>query len=289
MSPDLPATLDDAEQAEAQFARSWRLVATDLDGTVIPRERPMSRRTLDAFAACQREGIPVVPVTGRPPRWVTPLAGEAGLRGQVVCANGAVVFDLDSGQVVRQHSMPVEVLREVSQRLRAALPGIGFALESVVGFRREEAYATRFDGGLEQRVGDFEELLVDVPPVVKILAKRPGTPSDEMLATALDTVGDLVNATHSNAADSLIEIMRLGVSKASTLAEVAAERGAPREAVVAFGDMPNDLEMLRWAGRSYAMADGHPDAVAAADATAPACDDDGVAQVLERLLSHRPG
>jgi hydroxymethylpyrimidine pyrophosphatase-like HAD family hydrolase len=56
---------------------------------------------------------------------------------------------------------------------------------------------------------------------------------------------------------------------------------------VAFGDMPNDLEMLRWAGRSYAVADGHPGAREAADDLAPACGDDGVAQVLERLLSWR--
>ena len=282
------STFDEAATAEEQrFAQVWRLVATDLDGTIVPRDRPVSARTLEAFAACARAGIPVVPVTGRPPRWVTPLAAEAGLRGQVVCANGAVVFDLDTGTVVRQHAMTREVVREVAQRLRPALPGIGFALEAVVGFRREEAYATRFDTGLEQRVGAFEELLVDAPPIVKVLAKCPGTSSDDMLAVAQREVGHLVNVTHSNAVDSLIEVMDVGVSKASTLARVAADRGIGAEGVIAFGDMPNDLEMLRWAGRSYAMADGHAEAVEAADDVAPACGDDGVAQVLERLLRAR--
>ncbi|WP_432510722.1 HAD family hydrolase [Kineococcus sp. SYSU DK001] len=275
------------DAAENEFARTWKLVATDLDGTVIPRDRPLSARTLAAFAACDAAGIPVVPVTGRPPRWVTPLASEAGLRGQVVCANGAVVFDLDTDRVVRQHTIAVDVLRQVVAALRPALPGIGFALEAVVGFRREPEYATRFDTGLEQRVAAFEELLVDSPPVVKILAKCPGVSSDDMVAVARGAVGGLVNVTHSNAADSLVEIMAAGVSKASTLAEVAADRGTAASQVVAFGDMPNDLEMLRWAGRSYAMADGHPDALAAADAVAPDCGDDGVAQVLERLLSRR--
>jgi len=285
VSSDAPAAALD--ETELEFAAGWRLVATDLDGTVIPRERPVSARTLSAFAACDAVGIPVVPVTGRPPRWVTPLATEAGLRGQVVCANGAVVYDLDAGEVVRQHEIPVDVVREVERRLRPALPGIGFALEAVVGFRREDLYATRFDVGLEQQVAPFEELLIDAPPFVKILAKCPGTLSDEMLAVAQRELGDLVNVTHSNAADSLIEIMAAGVSKASTLAEVAGERGITAGGVVAFGDMPNDLEMLRWAGRSYAMADGHPDALTAADDVAPACDEDGVAQVLERLLSSR--
>ncbi|WP_432562441.1 HAD family hydrolase [Kineococcus sp. SYSU DK003] len=291
MNPETPAgTLDhelEAQEAERDFARAWRLVATDLDGTVIPRDRGLSARTLAAFAACDRAGIPVVPVTGRPPRWVTPLASEAGLRGQVVCANGAVVYDLDSDEVVRQHAIAVDVIREVEARLRPLLPGIGFALEAVVGFRREEAYATRFDTGLEQRVAPFEELLLDSPPVVKVLAKCPGVDSDAMLEVADGALEGVVNVTHSNAADSLIEIMAAGISKASTLAEVAADRGIGAEGVVAFGDMPNDLEMLRWAGRSYAMADGHPDARTAADALAPACGDDGVAQVLERLLSSR--
>ncbi|MCI2237954.1 Cof-type HAD-IIB family hydrolase [Kineococcus sp. TRM81007] len=282
-----PLPVDDA--AEGAFAASWRLVATDLDGTIVPRERPVSARTLAAFASCAAAGIPVVPVTGRPPRWVTPLAREAGLAGQVVCANGAVVYDLDADRVVRRHALDVEVVLEVVQRLRPRLPGIGFALEAVTGFRREERYATTFDTGLEHGVGPLEEQLADSPPVVKVLAKCPGVSSDEMLEVARDAVGDLVGVTHSNAVDSLIEVMAPGVSKASTLAEVARGRGVGPEGVVAFGDMPNDLEMLRWAGRSYAVADGHPDAVAAADGVAGACGDDGVAVVLERLLTRRAG
>jgi Cof subfamily protein (haloacid dehalogenase superfamily) len=296
VTPEVPALADvdvdrggtnPQQDAERAFAQGWGLVATDLDGTVIPRDRPVSARTLAAFASCAEAGIPVVPVTGRPPRWVTPLADEAGLRGLVVCANGALVYDLDAGEVVLEHPIAPDVLREVVARLRPVLPGIGFALEAVVGFRREPEYATRFDSGLEQRVAAFDELLVDAPPVVKILAKCPGVLSDEMVAIAARELDGIVNVTHSNAADSLIEIMAAGVSKATTLAEVAAQRGLQAPQVVAFGDMPNDLEMLRWAGRSYGMADGHPDARAASDDVAPPCGEDGVAQVLERLLSLR--
>jgi hydroxymethylpyrimidine pyrophosphatase-like HAD family hydrolase len=90
---------------------------------------------------------------------------------------------------------------------------------------------------------------------------------------------------HSGALGSLIEISALGVDKASGLAELAAERGIDPADVVAFGDMPNDVPMLTWAGRSYAMADAHPEALAAAADIAPSCADDGVAQVLERLLA----
>ncbi|GAA4966718.1 HAD family hydrolase [Kineococcus glutinatus] len=272
---------------ELALARRLRLVATDIDGTIVARDRAVSERTLRAFRACGEAGVRVVFVTGRPPRWMAPVAQEAGLTGQAVCANGAVVYDLATRRVLRSHLLAPEVVCEVAARLRPVLPGVGLGVETVVGFRREPHYATRFDTGLEQRVGPLEELVADGPTVVKILAKRPGTSSDEMLRVAREALAGLVSVTHSNAADSLIEIMAPGVSKASTLAEVAAAEGVGPEGVVAFGDMPNDLEMLTWAGRGYAMADGHPAALAAADDVAPDCADDGVAQVVERLLSLR--
>ena len=77
----------------------------------------------------------------------------------------------------------------------------------------------------------------------------------------------------------------LGVNKAVTLAEYAAARGIDAADVVAFGDMPNDVEMLGWAGAGYAMASGHPQALAAAALQAPRFEDDGVAQVIESRLA----
>ena len=79
---------------------------------------------------------------------------------------------------------------------------------------------------------------------------------------------------------ALLEISAPGVTKASTLAQVASGLGVEAADVIAFGDMPNDLPMLTWAGTSYAMADAHPSVVAAADHLAPGHDEDGVAQVL---------
>lgn len=86
---------------------------------------------------------------------------------------------------------------------------------------------------------------------------------------------------------ALLEISGPGVSKASTLALCCAERGISHEEVVAFGDMPNDVEMLTWAGRSYAMGNAHPDVLAAASGRTVANNDDGVAVVIEQLLDGR--
>jgi hydroxymethylpyrimidine pyrophosphatase-like HAD family hydrolase len=83
----------------------------------------------------------------------------------------------------------------------------------------------------------------------------------------------------------MLELCLPGVNKAVTLAEYARSLSIDAADVVAFGDMPNDVEMLRWAGLSYAMAGGHPEAIAAAKGVAPPCEEDGVAQIVEVLLA----
>jgi HAD superfamily hydrolase (TIGR01484 family) len=122
---------------------------------------------------------------------------------------------------------------------------------------------------------------------IKFLVRSQGNQmsSDEMLAIADAQVGDFLTVTHSNPHESLLEISASGVSKGSTLAKISSELGISAEDAVAFGDNPNDLSMLAWAGRSYAMKTGHPSTHAVAKFIAPECNDDGVAQVIEELLA----
>jgi Cof subfamily protein (haloacid dehalogenase superfamily) len=260
-------------------------VATDLDGTIVRRDQSISPRTVRAFRACLRAGVQVVFVTGRPPRWMGPVVEATGHTGTAVCANGAIVYDLATESILRTREVPRDDVLEVVRRLDRALPGLAVAVETREGFRREPEYQTRWDTFSDQDVGPLAELLADDPGVVKILLRHPERSSDEMLALGRSLLAGFAEATHSNARDNLLEVSARGVSKASTLAELAAERGIGAAEVVAFGDMPNDLAMLTWAGRGYAMEGGHPDAVAAADAVAPPCDEDGVARVLEELLA----
>jgi hydroxymethylpyrimidine pyrophosphatase-like HAD family hydrolase len=83
----------------------------------------------------------------------------------------------------------------------------------------------------------------------------------------------------------LLEIAAPGVTKATGLAEVAAGYGVPAAEVAAIGDMPNDVSMLEWAGRAYAVSNAHPAAIAAADEVLGRNDDDAVAGLIESLLS----
>jgi HAD superfamily hydrolase (TIGR01484 family) len=270
-----------------------RMVACDLDGTIVRGDGTVSARTLAAFDRCAAAGVDVVFVTGRPPRWMVPIAEATGHRGLAVCGNGAVVLDLTTFRVVRATALGEDVVLTVAERLRRDLPGAAFALETLDGYRREPGFMPRHAVALDAPTGPLEELLKDSPMVIKLLCRQDGgggtdsRETDRMLEVARTALAGLAEPVHSNPEGGLLEIAALGVSKASALERLAAERGITADEVVAFGDMPNDVPMLRWAGRGFAMGGGHPEAVAAAGRVAPPIGDDGVAQVVERLLAEQ--
>jgi Cof subfamily protein (haloacid dehalogenase superfamily) len=262
-----------------------RLIATDLDGTTVRSDYTVSERTVRAFARVERAGAMLVMVTGRPPRWIHPVADAVGHRGVAICANGALVYDLHNEQVIRAHLMPADAVRSAVEALAKALPGLGFAVEYADGIRYAHDYElSGWDARRGERSIGLDELTSR--PAAKLLARHPELDADDLLAEAAELVGEVVLPTHSNG-HRLIEMSALGVSKATTLAELCDEHGIDAADVAAFGDMPNDLPMLMWAGRSYAVANAHPDVLAAVDFTVPANDDDGVARTIEELFAER--
>jgi Cof subfamily protein (haloacid dehalogenase superfamily) len=264
-----------------------RLVATDLDGTIVRSDGTLSARTVAALSRVEQAGATLVIVTGRPPRWMTGLAEALAHQGLAICANGALLYDLHTERVVEEHLIPVAVMREAVDRLRGALPELGFAAEFADGIVYESRYdRAGWDRSLSiVRMVDRDELLGR--PCAKLLARHPSMDADELLKCALPLVEDIVTPTHSNGT-RLLEISALGVSKATALATLCAERGVTAADVVAFGDMPNDLPMLAWAGRAYAVANAHPLVLAAVTRRTASNEDDGVAQILENLFPN-PG
>jgi Cof subfamily protein (haloacid dehalogenase superfamily) len=261
-----------------------RWVASDLDGTLVRPDGTVSARTVAALDACERAGVTVAFVTGRPVRWLAPIVAATGHHGVAICANGAVVYDLEHERVLATRAMERDAARMIVAALRGALPGGAFSVEALGGFRREPGFRTRYDDDAFAPA-PVDELLAGGDAILKILYRLEGATADDMLAAARPALAGLGEPVHSNSADCLLEIAAPGVSKAATLADLVAAAGfAPRD-VVAFGDMPNDVPMLRWAGVGYAMADGHAEAIAAADEVAPPCVEDGVARVLEGLLA----
>ena len=264
-----------------------RLVASDMDGTILGHDGKISDRTVRAFHACRDAGIELVFVTGRPPRWLHPLEEQLGHTGTVICSNGAVVWNLETDQLVSARTLSLEAVLEIRRIIKDLRPTALFAAETLTGFHLEPGF---IENGSSELLGEFKpaplaETLAADDAVVKFLAiVREGT-ADEFLAEVAPAVAHLAATTHSAPTVAMLELSRPGVNKAVTLAEYARSLGIDAADVVAFGDMPNDIEMLRWAGHGYAMASGHPEAIRAAGQQAPHFDDDGVAQVLEARLA----
>ncbi len=258
-----------------------RLIASDLDGTLLRSDGTLSPRTVEAVTACERAGMTMVLATGRPPRWIEDIGDRLDHRGIAVCANGALVYDLANRSVVTSHTLSPDAMAEIVDRLRAAFPGVLFAVETVDHLGLEPGWKTVWTPPPGTRIDDAHELVR--VPAVKLLARIDGHDVQTALAANTRELGHLAEVTWSGG-QHLLEMSAPGVNKGATLAEFAAQLQIDAAAAVAFGDMPNDLEMLRWAGRGLAVANAHEAVRAAADAVVGSNDEDGVAIELESLL-----
>ncbi len=263
--------------------RRPRLVASDLDGTLLRSDGRVSAYTARIWRALPAAGVETVLVTARPPRWLHALAHVVGPRGVALCGNGAFVYDVGRRTVLAAHCFDRDVLLGVVADLRETLPGVVLAAE--------RAHGAFFEPGWPDPHAPWETTTpewgsgsaIAEQPVGKLLALWPGHPVQDFLDVVETVVGDRGHLAYSGA-HGLAEINPRGVGKATALADWCRELGIGSADVWAFGDMPNDLPMLRWAGRAYAVANAHAEVHSVATHTCPANDDDGVARALEPLL-----
>lgn len=262
--------------------RAPRLVATDLDGTLLRSDGTVSDRTRAALLAAERAGIEVVFVTARPPRWLQDVRDVVGRHGVAICANGAAVLDVRADVVLAERAMSRDVVTGLVGRVRDRLPGTRFAVERRAGIAAEDGFVGPhpLPAGAPV-VARLERALDDA--TYKLLARRPGEEPRQFLRDVAAVLGpDAVLA--DSGAVGLAEVTGPGVTKATTLATWARERGLGPDDVWAFGDAPNDLPMLSWAGASFAVGNAHPDVARAAARRCATNDDDGVAEQLEQAL-----
>jgi Cof subfamily protein (haloacid dehalogenase superfamily) len=256
-----------------------KVVASDLDGTLVNSKGEVTLRTRAAIDRAREQGALLIFVTGRPPRWMESVIEETGASGLAICANGALVYDLGSGEVVRQHSLDAASAERLVAAIRAEIPGVTFAVESGLGFAHEPDYQPSWPAP-KTAVADVAELLRD--PVAKLLVKHPHRGPDDIHEIVAELAGADATVTYSG--DVLLEVSGAGISKASTLEALCTEYGVAPDEVIAFGDMPNDVPMLAWAGHGVAVANAHPSVFEVADEVTASNNDDGVALVLERVF-----
>lgn len=262
------------------------VVATDLDGTLLRSDGTLSSRTRAALRAAEAAGIDVVFVTARPLRWLPELANAVSSHGTIICLGGACILDATTMLPTAFHGFDPTIFGALLADIRREVAGAILGVERASGGVFDPSYPKDGDEGPIQRVL-VETTLSDGEPAGKLLVRRGHATTSVADTTRLLDEVEAVLAGRATLADAgspgLAEIIPLGVSKASALAQWCQDRGVDRNAVWAFGDMPNDLPMLTWAGRSFAMANAHAQVKAATSDMTASNDDEGVARIIEEV------
>lgn len=269
--------------------RVLRMVATDLDGTLLRTDLTVSQRTRDVLARLNEAGVAVVPATARQVRSVRTLEDQVRFTGWAITSNGAVVVHVGTGEVLAQATLSPADQRAFADAVLAAAPGTvffgvrdaGTSAAAEVGYRDLAAYADHKRHPADWEVMDRDRLLE--LPHNKVAIRHPDLPVTELLRIVLGL--DLPQVTIAHSGAPFLDVTAAGVSKAWGLARLGDHLGIAPAEVIAFGDELNDVSMLTWAGHAVAIDHAGPQVWAVADQIAPGNDEDGLAQVLEELIA----
>jgi Cof subfamily protein (haloacid dehalogenase superfamily) len=264
-----------------------KLVATDLDGTIVRSDETVSGFTHAVFDRVRAAGIPIVGATGRGPRLEALSRTDLPHADMLVLGQGGRVVDLrdpGSPRILRDARVPGSVVASLVERLERRLGPIKLLVEALDGER---------DPLWGDDVADWpypDDLVVQAREVslrhdvIKAFIRAPDGDTDALLAIANEMIpAEVVALTHSGL--GWVEITPPDVDKGTGLAIVAAELGIDASDVLVFGDMPNDIPMFKWAGwRRVAVENAHPALMALADEVTLSNERDGVAVYLDNLL-----
>ncbi|ANE05053.1 Cof-type HAD-IIB family hydrolase [Corynebacterium crudilactis] len=267
-----------------------KLVATDVDGTLINSSERVPQRLREVITRMTAQGVTLALSTGRPPRWIHLVLDQLSVQPICVCANGAVLYDSAKDEIIAAHTLSSAVMKNTVMAARVALESHGGmsiaveragksaydAAEELFLVTPEYSHAWPSD---EHGIVSEDEVLAE--PATKLLLRSDHLESKELFDIVRAAVPvDQVHVTFSMSG-GLIEIAAPGVTKALGVSMLAEQLNIAREDVITFGDMPNDIEMLQWAGRGIAMGNARPEVKAVADHITGTNDDAGVADILE--------
>ncbi|WIM67521.1 HAD family hydrolase [Corynebacterium breve] len=268
-----------------------RLIASDIDGTFLDSHDRVTPRLRDAVMRAVHSGAHFALATGRPHRWVFPVIDQLPIRPMCICANGAVLYDPSEDKVLTAHTLDPDVMAriaDIAQHVYEPHGGVAFGAERVGQSAfdpEEEAFVTTPNYSTEvwsegHGVQPLHELVAQ--PAVKMILRNLAISSAEMFDLIADEIDpEEAHVTYSMN-DGLLEIAAPGINKATGVSTLAAQLGVEQQDVATFGDMPNDIEMLAWAGTGIAMSNAAPLVQEVADFVTTSNDDFGVALVLEK-------
>lgn len=267
--------------------RPPRLVASDLDGTLLDPREQISPRTLAAIELATAAGVRVVAATGRQVAQLPPALAGSGIT-HAVGSNGAICIEM-GGDILFEDLLPASTAADIIAFLTAELEGVRFAVVRDHGDRRvaEPGYIELLKPEeLEYWRIEADDLAALVTePTLKLTARHPRLTADDLL-DVLDRSGLAgFHATTSGA--PFLEVAGAGVTKATGVARLCELLDVDATEVIAAGDAKNDIELLRWAGLGVAMGNAVPETLAAADWVTATNADDGLARAIEHVLQRR--
>lgn len=261
----------------------YRLIATDLDGTLLRPDHTVSARTRDALTAATAAGAAHIVVTGRTVPVARHILDDLGYQGLAVCGQGSQLYHAGEHRLLTSVTLDRQVAQLALAKLEAEVGPLALAaardgLDGEVLFG--EGYRMDHDGMSLVSFTDPAELWSE--PISKLYIQHPELGDDALADAARTAAGGLVGVTMAGA--GLVELLPLGLTKATGLSLAARRLGMTAADAIAFGDMPNDIPMFGWAGHGVAMANAHRDLKAVADEITASNTEEGIAVVLERLF-----
>ena len=270
-----------------------RLICLDLDGTLLNSDKQLSERNRRALAECAARGIYIVPTTGRLAGALTPSVAALPFLRYVIAVNGALIEDLKTGEVLCREEIPnADALRILSVLDR--FPGIYDCYIDGCGYMNAEMLEKAQDYTIDAHhlalVQSTRKPVADLQAFVRdkgctVQKSQIMFHSREIRDEALPKIRALLpDFLHSCTYATNIEINSPRAHKGAGLEFLCRHLGIPIANTMSFGDGSNDISMLQAAGVGVVMANADADILPYGDITAPSCDEDGVAQILERYV-----
>lgn len=262
---------------------SIKLIATDMDDTLLDRDFNISKRNAEAIRMAMDKGVIVMIATGRMYRSARPYALDLGIEVPLVTYNGALVKTAESGKVFYENPLPLDTALSVLEYCKERSYYIQAYVENNLLVKEQNEFSrryTRISGIPAMDVGEDLYHLKKSP--YKLLAMTAENEFEPVWKDVEERFAGKVDVTSSK--DCFLEIMKPGVNKWKAISAVAETYGIAADEIMCLGDSNNDLSMIEHAGIGVAVANAHDNVKKLADMITLSNNDDGVAVAIEKVL-----
>jgi hypothetical protein len=262
---------------------SIKLLALDLDGTIVTKLHTIPERTQAAIKVAVRRGVRVVIATGREYPVTKKFIQMLELTTPVICYQGALIYDFQADQIIASETVPLPLAYQLIDQARAQR----LALHLYLGHQAYTEAPTELSRNLLHTAGIYPQEVNDLKLVTtsapfKGLIVHPAAEAGIITAQLAEALDGALSVFQSF--DTLIEVTSPRVSKGQALATLANYYGLAQDEVMAIGDQDNDIDMIAWAGLGIAMGNASAGAKAAADTIAPPIEAEGAAWAIETFI-----